>query len=178
MNNKFVAAIATVCLGGCATNGGPLVFVVTESIGVDIQAASTSSATPGLTVGYKSVNLAVVPIQMRTDGGPALRGCYAVGQDGAAAPASCAPGTGSASGTPPVPTARPSTYQRPEAGTLDKAYFRDTRSPPGAAPRSEFVPVVAPAAAPPPPPPPQQSGTGSPAPAAPSPFAESVQDAY
>jgi hypothetical protein len=174
MNNKFAAAIATVCLSGCATNGGPLVFVVTESIGVDIQAASTSSATPGLTFGYKSVNLAVVPIQMRTDGGAQLRGCYSVAQEGATIPTSCVTGNGSNSGTPPVPAAKPSTYRRPDAGTLDNVYFRDTRSSPDAAPRSEFVPVVAAAAAPPP----QPSSTGTPAQAAATPFAESVQDAY
>ncbi len=76
-------------LSGCAHNGGPLVFVVTHTVGVDIQAASSSSATPGLTVGYKSVDVAVVPTQMATDGAAALRGCYGVGQNGAQTPARC-----------------------------------------------------------------------------------------
>jgi len=77
-------------LGGCKTQGGgPLVFVVAHTVGIDIQATSASSATPGMTVGYKSLDLAVVPTQMATPGGDALLGCYAVGQNGAATPALC-----------------------------------------------------------------------------------------
>lgn len=92
MINRFLipTVLALTSLGGCKTqSGGPLVFVVTHTVGIDIQATSASSATPGLTVGYKSLDLAVVPTQMATDGSDALLGCYAVGQNGADTPALC-----------------------------------------------------------------------------------------
>src|SRR6185437_1462721 len=86
---KFALVALAFDLSGCAHSGGPLVFVVTHTVGVDIQAASTSSATPGLTVGYKSADIAIVPTQLSTDGGDPLRGCYSVGQNGASTPSIC-----------------------------------------------------------------------------------------
>jgi hypothetical protein len=83
-------AIVLAMLSGCKTQpGGPLVFVVAHTVGIDIQATSTSTATPGLTVGYKSLNVAVVPTQMATDGGGPLKGCYAVDQNGTNVPPLC-----------------------------------------------------------------------------------------
>jgi len=97
MRNVIAAVVATACVVGCANNnGGPLVFVVTHTVGIDIQATSTTAATPGLTVGYKSVDIAVVPTQTSRDGGAPLRGCYAVGKN-ADAPATCSAGTDSGS---------------------------------------------------------------------------------
>jgi hypothetical protein len=91
-------------LGGCAHGGGPLVFVVGHTVGIDIQATSASTATPGLTVGYKSLDVAVVPTQQDKAAGDSLLGCYAVGQGGSEIPTLC-PGS-----KPALPIAKPAMH--------------------------------------------------------------------
>lgn len=119
MNKILPLLIATASLAACQTNGGPLVFVVTHTVGVDIQATSTTSATPGLTVGYKSVDLAVVPTQTSTDGGAQLKGCYAVGQS-QAAPGLCGAGSVATAASPAVqPGSTPPPSPPPKASWRD-----------------------------------------------------------
>jgi hypothetical protein len=149
-------------ISGCAHNGGPLVFVVTHTVGVDIQATSSTSASPGLTLGYKSVNLAAVPIQMAKDGGASLRGCYAVGQNGASIPRPCADGK---RGTGDESTHTPTSTQRQPPSPSRTAMLLSDRD------ESLSTPSLIPAVFAPPPPAAQPSGETSN-------FAESVEDAY
>jgi hypothetical protein len=69
-------------LPGCQTTTNPLLFVVTHTVGLDVQATSATSATPGITFGYKSIDLAVVPLQMDKQAGDKLTGCYTVAYSG------------------------------------------------------------------------------------------------
>ena len=133
MSRYLLAVVASACLYGCKTNGGPLVFVVTHTLGVDIQAASTSSATPGITFGYKSVDVAIVPTQMDTAGGAALKGCYAVGQNADIPVGNCAV----------VDDSKTAQATQSGKGGLSPAYLNDGAQMRGREPqRGRLIPAV------------------------------------
>jgi hypothetical protein len=80
-------------LAGCADPNGhaPLLFVSTNSFGVDIGASPAAGQAPSLNLGYKSVDLAVVPVTTEAKGGSPIRGCYSAARNATEAGA-CADG--------------------------------------------------------------------------------------
>lgn len=148
MTRGILVLIAAMPLAGCVTPkpGGPLIFVSTHTFGIDIQAATTSSVTPGVTVGYKSVNVAIVPTQLIPNSGPPVQGCYAVGQNGASS-ADCMPARATA-GTHVKATA---SKNRQPTGTSDGGASATAAGETSFqyASSGHLIPVVAPVAAPP-----------------------------
>jgi hypothetical protein len=65
----FISSLAA--LASCSSNGdAPLVFVQAHSLGI-VAAANGSQATPELTLGFRDVDVALVPV---TAGGAPLKG--------------------------------------------------------------------------------------------------------
>lgn len=80
-----------VLVAACAdTKSAPLIFVSSNVVGIDITAGTAQSATPGMTVGYKSFDAAIVPTQRATSEGLPVTGCYASAESSSIS-APCAP---------------------------------------------------------------------------------------
>lgn len=148
MKRGILILIAIMSIAGCVTPkpGGPLVFVSTHTFGIDIQAATTSSATPGMTVGYKSVNVAIVPTQLIPNSGLPVQGCYAVGQNGPSS-ADCMP----ARATAGTHVKAADSKNDKTTDNSDRDSSRTTAGDTGLqyASPGHFIPVVAPVASPP-----------------------------
>src|SRR5215467_3473634 len=66
LRNVLFLTAASVGIAGCVSSGNtPLVFVQTETLGIT---ANASQTTPELTLGYRDVDVAIVPVT--ADGKP------------------------------------------------------------------------------------------------------------
>lgn len=121
-NNEYaVLLFSAALLSGCAQMSPmPLVFVSTNTLGVDIGTDPSSAQTPRLVLGYKTTDVAIVPVTTELNQGPAIRGCNSTLKNQSAV-ATCADSSGSsqskegmAQPTPPSTGSKPvikSTFQ-------------------------------------------------------------------
>jgi len=66
MSRKLIFLAILLGIGGCATNSGqPLVFVQAQTVGITANAGGPQ-ATPELTVGFRDLDVAVVPTESST----------------------------------------------------------------------------------------------------------------
>lgn len=84
-NLQVPLTVSLLALAGCATTNSntqqsPLLFISTNSFGVDVGASPSSASLPSINLGFKSLDVALVPVTTDVTN-VAIRGCYNAGQN-------------------------------------------------------------------------------------------------